>query len=123
MSPLLAMEVGTWSLGERMRGAPPRGADLSAFCWLTMFWKAAWLLAAIMRCVFSSPAIKSKSVSLKINAWAKKEWINTIEKVQFYKTILPSVKNYKRPLKQKVGLIVLFLNYRRIKTNKKKLVK
>jgi hypothetical protein len=76
-----------------------------------------------MRCVFSSPAIKSKSVSLKINAWAKKEWINTIEKVQFYKTILPSVKNYKRPLKQKVGLIVLFLNYRRINTNKKKLVK
>jgi hypothetical protein len=37
--------------------------------------------------VFSSPAIKSKSVSLKINAWAKKEWINTIEKAQLYKTI------------------------------------
>jgi hypothetical protein len=40
-----------------MSGAPPRGAaDLRAFCWLTMFWKAAWLLAAIRRWVFSSPA-------------------------------------------------------------------
>ena len=54
---MLASDVGTCRRGDKMSGAPPRGcADLSAFCWLTMFWKAAWLLAAMRRWVFSSPA-------------------------------------------------------------------
>ena len=69
---VFASDVGTCSLGDRMRGAPPSGAAfLRAFCWFTMFWKAAWLLAAIRRCVFSNPARKSKSVILKINAFVQ----------------------------------------------------
>ncbi len=108
--PEFASDVGTWSLGERMRGAPPRGAAvLSAFCWLTMFWKAAaWLLAAIRRCVFSRPAIKSKSVILKIILTVKtglKHDYNGRELAQNY------LKLYKLAVQLQMKSFIKFKNY------------
>ena len=56
----LAKEVGTWSLGDKMSGAPPSGAAprIAAFCWFIIVCKAAWLLATRSLWAPSRPAGK-----------------------------------------------------------------